>query len=192
MGFFLIISDIFMGVVVMRKFWSEEESKILAENYSKASKEELLLLLSGRGWPEIQAKANRIGLKRKVYPEINKRFWSKLELDTLKEKYPIMTKTELLETFSKRTLASVYAQAQRMNLRRDVGGPVWTKREEIVLKNMLEEGASEIELMCEFRNKTWPQILKKISSLKAKRSSRFRKKIYKLPTLSESFENLVA
>lgn len=176
----------------MRKFWNENESKVLTECYCRATRDELLLLLPGRGWPEIQAKANRSGLRRTIHPVINKHFWARLELETLREKYPIMTRTELLQSFPNRTLASVYAQAQRMNLRRDVGGPVWTNRDETILKNMLEEGTTEVELLCEFRNKTWPQIQKKISHLKARKMKTFRRKIYKLPVLSESFESLMA
>lgn len=151
-------------MAINKRYWSEEENLILLERYTWSEKDEILNLLTDRAWPEIQAKANRLGLRRARYPS-KKRFWTSEELDSLKERYPLMTKTELTETFPGRSLPSIYAQAQRLNLRRAVGGPIWAKREEIVLKNMLEEGATKVEIECEFRDKSWPQILKKITRM---------------------------
>lgn len=45
-----------------RKFWTEEEEKILGENWKDLPKEELMKLLSGRSWGTIKKKARSMGL----------------------------------------------------------------------------------------------------------------------------------
>lgn len=148
----------------MRKFWSEKERQVLVDKFSYCEPREIMADLPGRGWPEIQAKANRLGLRRAKIRR-HRRFWTREEVDLLRERYPLMTKGELIEAFRGRSLAAIYAQAQRFNLKRSVGGPVWKKREEIILRNLVEQGGTRIEIECEFRDKTWKQIVKKMQRL---------------------------
>lgn len=53
-----------------RNYWSDEEIKILRENYSNKPKEELLKLIPDKNWRQIQDKASEIGVRKyKEYSE---------------------------------------------------------------------------------------------------------------------------
>jgi hypothetical protein len=47
--------------------WTEEEVRILLENYPKASQKDILSLLPNRGWKSLTAKAVSLGIKRDSY-----------------------------------------------------------------------------------------------------------------------------
>lgn len=56
----------------MYKEWTEEEIKILKDNYATLSREELIYLLPSRTWIAIQIKASKIKL---TWPMVEQRFW---------------------------------------------------------------------------------------------------------------------
>lgn len=66
-----------------RNYWSDEEIKILRENYSNKPKEELLKLIPDKNWRQIQDKASEIGVRKyKEYSEPRQE-WSEEKISKL-------------------------------------------------------------------------------------------------------------
>jgi hypothetical protein len=78
-----------------RTIWSEEELKILKENYPTKSRQELLSLLPYKRWTSIRHKAGELHLKKEYLG-----IWSPIELETLRREWPIKEQTRITESIA--------------------------------------------------------------------------------------------
>lgn len=99
--------------------WSEEEIKLLTENYPVKTIDELLLLFPNRNKSSITNKAQKLGLK-KINPEkfMNKNLWSKEEINLLITNYKTKNNDELQKLFPNRTLKSIHDKAEDLHLKK--------------------------------------------------------------------------
>lgn len=95
--------------IVMRRYWTPEEHTYLRDNYSSASKKDVMETLN-RSWPSIEHCALRLGLCRS-------NDWSNSELDILVTMYSTCTKEELLLAFPNRTWSSILNVSKKSSLR---------------------------------------------------------------------------
>lgn len=92
-------------------FWSDDEEKILMENYGKISNNQISILLNNKYSGEaIKSKALRLGLGNKEY------FWTKEEEQILKDNYSEIPMKELLILLPNRSRFSIIGKAKTFNI----------------------------------------------------------------------------
>ncbi len=89
--------------------WTEDELKILKDNYVYGKVEKILILLPNRTYSSITTKAKRLGL-------ITRTFWTDKENNTMKKFYHLKTVDEMMELLPNRTRLSIIEQARNLNL----------------------------------------------------------------------------
>lgn len=94
------------------KQWTDEELKILKDNYYNGNMDNVLKLLPNRTYKAITTKAKRIGLKTRD-------FWSEDELEILKKHYKILEIDEILNLIPNRSKECVYIKASDLGLHRE-------------------------------------------------------------------------
>lgn len=92
----------------MSKYWSEEETNYLKENYKTKSAEEISKHI-GRSESSIFQKALKMGLKKDNYR------WTKEEEDYLEDKWGVIPISTIAKKLNK-TIKAVKMKAQRINL----------------------------------------------------------------------------
>lgn len=93
--------------------WTEEEIKILKDNYSYCNKNEIMELLPNRKIGNINSKASRLGLKKENYR------WNKDDVDMLNKMFEDgYTIDEMVDKFNgKRTYSSIQSKANKLGLK---------------------------------------------------------------------------
>lgn len=98
----------------MREYicWSEEDKKILSNNYRKISYKEISKLLNRAIEPHsIHRMARELGLTE------NYGYWTDEEVNILIENYPTKSMTEVMELLPNRSRTSILGQARTQNLK---------------------------------------------------------------------------
>jgi len=108
--------------------WTTDEINYLKENYSSASKEELLEKLP-KTWQAITIQASNLKLKRK-----SKRVWTKSELKILERLYPLEEKTIICDQLPNRSWVAIILQAGRCSIKREL-----VVQRQNHLENLLQE-----------------------------------------------------
>lgn len=95
--------------------WREDEVSILKEHFALSTNNELTKYLPGRSIRSIQAKAERLGLRKKNRK--NREDWSYEDNKLFIKYYPIMTTKDLIRThFPNKTKKQIDDKAYRLNL----------------------------------------------------------------------------
>ncbi len=104
-----------------KKGWTPEEEAILRELYPTASQDEIMAALPGRGWSSIQGRAYVLKVKRIEKPAPGPttcKPWSAEDIAKLREVYPEVERSVIMECFPDRTWVGVQLQARKLDLRR--------------------------------------------------------------------------
>lgn len=112
--------------MIKHPVWTDEEIKILKDNYAKCTKEEICRLLPNRKYANIKTKAWKLGIKKESW------YWTKDEVDILKNLYnsdcPI---EEIMHKLgNKYSYSAVQTKAHKLGLRRR---EMWSKEEDEIL-----------------------------------------------------------
>lgn len=93
--------------------WTEEEIKILKDNYSRCDKNEIILLLPNRKIESINMKASKLGLKKENHR------WSKDDIDILNKMFEDgYSISEMVDKFNrKHTYSSIQSKANKLGLK---------------------------------------------------------------------------
>lgn len=117
------------------KMWSEEELRILVDNYVYGNIEKITKLLPNRTYSSIVTKAGRLGL-------LTRSFWTDTENTIMKEFYHLKTVDEMMKLLPNRSRISIIEHARQLNL---VSVCKYTKEEvQYIIDNWLEMSDEEI------------------------------------------------
>ncbi len=127
----------------MAKRWSKAEIKLLREEYSDTSKEELLAMLPRWTWKSIKKKASKIGIQKwKSVP------WADEEVELLQNIYSIASKQKLLKLFPGRTMRAIVSKARKVEAGdRSLFKEFWTGKEIVLLCNEYPAASRELLLV---------------------------------------------
>jgi len=139
----------------LRKEWTEEEIKLLKDNYYKLNKLELEKLLN-RSWASIKHKADRSDLE----PKEKVVHFSSSEIQLLKDNYEL-SQDKLLELFPNRKWASLIYKMEELKLPRYKSWRLWTQEE----VNIILNNNSLKDIMLLLPNRTQNQIYNKANEL---------------------------
>lgn len=107
-------------------FWTDEEIKLLINNFETSTTAELLKILPNRTPSGIQWQVGRLGLKRKV------KHWTAEEDNIIREKVQEgLTQAEIQKYLPNRTISSVKNRIRNLNLSKPIW---WTAEEDAILK----------------------------------------------------------
>jgi len=95
--------------------WSDEEIRILKDNYSKCSNYELLSLLPNRTLGSIRYKVNDLDI---YYNKYNIHMWSEKDIEDLKELYWNSSQEVMLERFYPRKWEAIKSRAKLYGFKR--------------------------------------------------------------------------
>lgn len=119
------------------KTWTEEELKILKNNYVYGDVEKILELLPNRTYSSITTKARRLGL-------LTRTFWTNEEDNIMKQYYHFKTVDEMIELLPNRTRGSIIDRARQLNL---VSVCKYTKEEtQYIIENWCNMSDEEIAI----------------------------------------------
>lgn len=112
--------------MIKHPVWTDEEIKILKDNYSKSTKEEICKLLPNRKYGNIKTKASKLGIKKDYY------YWTEHEIDILKRFYSSdCTIDEIVHKLGdKYSYGAVQNKANKLGLRRR---EFWSEEEDKIL-----------------------------------------------------------
>jgi len=94
--------------------WTENEDRILKENYPRAAWGELELLLNGHTRDAISRRAFQMNLKRNL-----EHCWLQEEISTLEELYPTEEKSRIMEKLPRHSWTSIQIRAGKLGIRRE-------------------------------------------------------------------------
>ena len=100
--------------------WTDEEIRILCENYPNMYRRQIMDLLPNRSEFSIGSKARDLQIRCKLrtkFPE-PKSLWSEWDMLHLSTLYPTSTKQQLKEVFPARSWAAIEEKARLMKLRK--------------------------------------------------------------------------
>lgn len=134
------------GCAKDNRTWSEEEDKIIIENYGKLTYDQMAELLGGRSNQSIQHRRRKLGLTTLKPEQASGRSWSKEESSILRENYGVLTYGEIQDLLPEyRSLGSIQQKIKRMGLQK-IGSKPWEKWEdEVLLENYLNMKVKEIQ-----------------------------------------------
>jgi hypothetical protein len=99
--------------------WSDNEKKLLKENYEHMNRKELLELIHGRTWISLSKVAGRMNLRRQPFRiQIWRDKWSDKEDNIIKEYYLKSEKCELLKLIPDRSWKGIRKRANLFGLKR--------------------------------------------------------------------------
>jgi len=114
-------------VMNQHKVWSEDEDRILKENYLSMTMKKIKEFLPDRSETAIQQRASKFDLKKRSFV---REIWSKEEEEILRLKYPISTMDDLLQLLPRRNKNKIKNKARQMRLTKSISK--W-KLDEVVL-----------------------------------------------------------
>ena len=129
--------------------WTELEDKIILENYGKKSNEEIGELIN-RNARSVSIRARKLNLS--TY-----KFWSKAEIEFLRENYDSMTLVDISK-YLKKSPATIHNKANRMKM----ASHIWSKEEEEFLMDNCHKGR---KFLCKNLNRSLSAINHKIYKL---------------------------
>lgn len=91
--------------------WTAEEEFLLKEYYFSSSRECMVKILPKRGWPAIQGKAFRLGIRQQSE-------WMFTEDQYLKENYAVISKQQMIDFLPGRTWIAIRNRAKTLGLKR--------------------------------------------------------------------------
>lgn len=151
------------------KEWEDDELKILKENYSSSTMEELLLLLPNKDKEQIRRRAVYNKLKKDEEHSIE--IWDENEIKILKMYYDVSPMDELLKKLPNKNERQILSRARHENLKKDKDfvdqyrlekmmqgrKNIWSKEEDATLIKYIEdEGVEAVSEMLE--NRTVDQV----------------------------------
>ncbi|PAV30374.1 hypothetical protein CIL05_07845 [Virgibacillus profundi] len=105
---------------ITRVGWTDEEEKILKENYERATIEKLEALLPRYSITQIRSKANKLGLKRKAprpsRKNVKLKRWTDEEIENLKNIYSTTNNDDLAKVFSRFNPREIKRKANTLRL----------------------------------------------------------------------------
>jgi len=101
--------------------------------------------------------------------------WEDVEIELLKEKYPILTKDELKKLFPDRSIKSVMGKAERLGLKKigDLSRQNWTVEDVNIIKEYYTNSTEE-EMLKLLPSRTWNEIQHKSSRLNIRKYREFK------------------
>lgn len=128
--------------------FTDNEVKLICENYRKMSNKELAILLNNeennnRTESSIKSKLNNLGLKRG-----DKNTWTPEELDILKRDYKTKTNVEIQEELfkvsgNKRSIQTIGAKASDLGLTNPRYDKYWNEEEKGIINSVLSKANVE-------------------------------------------------
>lgn len=103
--------------------WSDEEKRILVENYGQAPKDKLKKLLLNRSWSAIQSYARRLKISKPSKP------WTEEENKIVKENYSTMPRDVLEKLLPNRTWEQIRRRARHFRVHRKLAYWVRSNKE---------------------------------------------------------------
>lgn len=130
--------------------FTDNEIKLICENYMKMSNKELSILLNNeennnRTDASIKSKINSLGLKRG-----DKKNWTPEELDILKKYYKIKTNKEIQQELIKltgyeRSIQTIGVKAKSLGLTEIKSGCYWDAEEKEIINSVLNKSKDKLE-----------------------------------------------
>ena len=102
-----------LGIKTKNKKWTDDEVSILKENYTTKDFDELLTLLPNRTYSAIRTKAEKLGIKKRLY-------WTEDEIKCLEENYSKLPVDDICKLIPNRSRKTIIMKASELCIKNDI------------------------------------------------------------------------